>query len=372
MNPNGIPDPVFDHIGPPDDVRDGLRGLYRFNLITHEDGLVRVHALLQRAVRETITTPAATEAADALLACWPEVDVQIGPIMRANSAALRQNGSSALWVNGMHPLLPRTVDSLGSAALLTEAIRLCRELCDEAADRLGPAHPDTLALRNKLGGLLGDAGSLQEAVACLEKLVTDMTAALGPDHPSTIDAHQNLGYQYGQSGELTKAVAEMTAAVADRLRTLGPDDPTVFNSRSQLAYWRGRAGDAAGAIAALTSLEPRAREVLGPDHVTTLDIQETWPAGWAKPPTPAQPPPTKHCSPTRPVCSARTTGTYRSTATTPPVGVGNQETCRARQRSSRKSSPNAYGCSAPPTATPSPPATTWQPCAEPPTSWQRW
>jgi DNA-binding SARP family transcriptional activator/tetratricopeptide (TPR) repeat protein len=273
LNPNGIPDEVFSHVGSPDDVRDGLRGLYRFNLITHEDGLVRVHALLQRSVRETIRNSPAKAAADALVACWPEVDVQVGPILRANSAALRRTGSSALWDNGMHPLLPRTVDSLGSAAHLTEAVRLCRDLCDQAADRLGPSHPDAFALRNKLGGLLGDAGSLQEAVTCLEKLVIDVTAALGPDHPSTIDARQNLGYQYGQSGELTKAVTELGAAVADRIRTLGPDDQTVFNSRSQLAYWRGRAGDAAGAIASLTELEPRARRVLGPDHVTTLDIQ---------------------------------------------------------------------------------------------------
>jgi DNA-binding SARP family transcriptional activator/tetratricopeptide (TPR) repeat protein len=292
LDANGIPEAVFTTDAArrylaerlstePDDaeIRDGLRGLYRFHLITHEDGLVRVHALLQRAVREDLPEARANEAArtaaDALLACWPEVDEQAGQILRANSAAVHQAGPAALWNSGtgVHPVLLRTIDSLGSAAQLTEAVRLAQELSDQAVERLGPAHHDALVLRDKLAGWLGDAGLLQEAVACLRELVVDVAAALGPGHPSAIAARQNLGYQYGQAGDFSKAVAEMSAALADHIRTLGRDHPTVFGCHSQLAYWRGKAGDVAEAIAELEELEPRARRVLGPEHMVTLDIR---------------------------------------------------------------------------------------------------
>jgi DNA-binding SARP family transcriptional activator len=288
LDANGIPETVFStgaarrYLGGDHDeteIRDGLRGLYRFHLITHEDGLVRVHALLQRAVREGLSRPRAIEvirtAADALVECWPEVDEQSGQILRANSGALYRAGSGIPWPSGdgIHPLLMRTIDSLGSAGQLTEAIRLSHEWSEEAGRLLGPTHHDALVLRNKLAGWLGDAGLLQDAVACLQKLVIDVAAALGPDHPSAITARQNLGYQHGQAGDLAKAVVELTAALADHTRTLGRDHPTVFGCHSQLAYWRGKAGDTVGAVADLEELEPRARAVLGPQHMVTLDIR---------------------------------------------------------------------------------------------------
>jgi DNA-binding SARP family transcriptional activator len=286
LDPNGIPDTLFatqaarrylasrSRAEPDqDEIRDGLRSLYRFHLITHEDGLVRVHALLQRAVRENLTEPRVTKAvADALVDCWPNVDERVGQILRANSAALQLVGSAALWDNGIHPVLLRTIDSLGAAGHLTEAIKLCQDLSEQAVDRLGPTHHDALVLRNKLAVWLGDAGLLQEALACLRQLVVDVAAALGPDHPSAMDARQNLGYQYGQAGDPAKAMTELTITVADRVRTLGPDHLTVFVCRDQLAYWRGKAGDSAGAVAELEELRPRAKQVLGAEHSVTLGI----------------------------------------------------------------------------------------------------
>jgi DNA-binding SARP family transcriptional activator len=287
LDANGIPDTVFATpparrylaarlTAEPDesDIRDGLRGLNRFHLITHEEGLVRVHALLQRAVREDLPEPVvARVAADALMACWPAVDERTGQILRANSSALYQVAPAALWDCGIHPVLLRTIDSLGSAAQLSAAITLCQYLGDQAAQRLGSTHHDSLVLRNKLAGLFGDAGRLQEALACLQQLVIDVAAVLGDDHPSALDARQNLGYQYGQAGDPAKAVSALSANVAARVRVLGPDHRTVFVSISQLAYWRGKAGDSVGAVAELEALLPRAVDVLGADDMVTLDIR---------------------------------------------------------------------------------------------------
>lgn len=103
---------------------------------------------MQRAVREDLPGQAAARvAADALVACWPAVDERMGQILRANSAALYQVAPAALWDCEIHPVLLRTIDSLGSAAQLTAAITLCQNLDDEAAQRLGSAHHDALVLR---------------------------------------------------------------------------------------------------------------------------------------------------------------------------------------------------------------------------------
>lgn len=292
LDPNGIPDTVFvtaacrrdlsERLGrTPDaaEVRDGLRCLHRFHLITHQDGLVRVHALVQRAVRESLAEPAAADivrtAADALLESWPTLDEHAGRLLRANSAALRRHGESTLWQpeRGAHPVLARTVDSLGAAAQLSEAIALCRDLADVSIAQLGRDHPDTFLLLNQLSIWLGDAGLLAEALAQLEKLAPGAAAVLGPDHLISLDIRHNLGYQRGMAGDPRSAVAELAAVVADRVRVLGPDHPTVMGCRNQLAFWRSNAGDHHQARTELEQLLPQAVRILGADHHDTLEIR---------------------------------------------------------------------------------------------------
>lgn len=77
----------------PDEVGAGLAHLRRFNLATRtaDTEVVRVHALVQRAIRDTLTPThldtVVLAAADALLACWPEVerDTDLATRLRANT-----------------------------------------------------------------------------------------------------------------------------------------------------------------------------------------------------------------------------------------------------------------------------------------------
>lgn len=292
LNPNGIPEEVFtaptaqEYLAErlpsrPDwaDIRDGLRGLHRFHLVTHENGMIRVHALVQRAVREELgesqSTAVARASADALLEIWPAADNDTGQLLRANAMALQDNWPAAIWdpTQGIHPVMIRTIESLGTAVQLDEAIRLCRQLSQQAIEYFGPRHPDTLALRNQLATWQGDAGQTQEAITSLGSLVSDVTAALGRDHPMAIAARQNLGYQWGQAGYPAKAVAELTIVLGDQVRVLGPDDPAVITTRNHLVYWRAKAGDTTDAVAELEDLIPLATKILGADHRETLELR---------------------------------------------------------------------------------------------------
>ena len=262
-------------------VRDGLRSLHLFNLVTHRESRVRVHALVQRAVRDDLSPPQLSAlvraAADAIVAIWPAADhdADRGQIMRTNSLTVYRTLPQALFAqaDGVHPVLLRVVRSLGDAALLTDAVRLARAFSEQAVRYVGPDHIDTLTLRSQLATWLGDAGELAESVPTLEQLVADAGLVLGPDHPETLDFRHNLAYQHGMAGDTARAVAEMSAVLTDRSRVLGPHHPMTLCTANEKAYWQGKAGDATGAFAELRALVPAFEQVLGPDHRDTLDAR---------------------------------------------------------------------------------------------------
>ncbi|WP_232794397.1 HEAT repeat domain-containing protein [Pseudofrankia saprophytica] len=68
-----------------DHARDGLRCLHRLSLVTVDDGVVRVHALVQRAVRERLGVALAAEmartAVDALWWSWDAGDDRDWPLL---------------------------------------------------------------------------------------------------------------------------------------------------------------------------------------------------------------------------------------------------------------------------------------------------
>ncbi|MGW1507354.1 DUF7779 domain-containing protein [Streptomyces mirabilis] len=84
-----------------------LRALHRLHLINHTPDTphqaVRVHQLIQRATRDTLTpaqhAPYARTAADALMAAWPEIerDAALAQALHANVTALYGSAEQALW-----------------------------------------------------------------------------------------------------------------------------------------------------------------------------------------------------------------------------------------------------------------------------------
>ncbi|MFK3980555.1 tetratricopeptide repeat protein [Micromonospora sp. NPDC050397] len=295
LDPNGIPTDVFttaavlDYLGirtgasrqvDGEDTTDTLDSLDRINLITHNSAnrTVRVHALVQRVVREA-TPPAyaaalATAAADALVEVWPAIerDRELGQILRGNATALHTHAKPLLWDldTGYHPVLFTAGHSLGQTGQITAAIDYHDTLRVTASQRLGPDHRQTLTIRHSLAWWRGVAGDPAGATTAYAELLGDRLRVLGPEHPDTLATRHDLAWWRGVAGDPAGAAAAFAELVIDQVRVLDADHPDTLATRNNLAYWRGAAGDPGGAGAACADLLIDQVRVLGPDHPDTL------------------------------------------------------------------------------------------------------
>ncbi|MFE6052862.1 tetratricopeptide repeat protein, partial [Kitasatospora sp. NPDC056446] len=266
-----------------------LRILHRLSLIDHTPDTphqaVRVHQLIQRATRDTLTPDQhdrlARTAADALNAAWPAVerDTSLAQALRANTTALTRTAESVLYWPALHAVLFRIGESLEESGQATTARDYFECMASTARCRLGPDHPDTLATRGWLARCRGEAGDAVGAAAALEELLADRMRVLGPDHPDTLATRAWLAQFRGEAGDAAGAAAALEELLADRTRVLGPDHPRTLTTRAWLAEFRGEAGDAVGAAAALEEVLADRTRVLGPDHPSTLAAR-AWVAEW--------------------------------------------------------------------------------------------
>ncbi|WP_308291906.1 tetratricopeptide repeat protein [Streptomyces sp. RS2] len=264
------------------DAVRALRVLDRLSLIDHRPDIpqqaVRVHQLIQRTTRDTLTheqqSQYARTAADALLAAWPDIerDNALTQALHANTEALTRYAEEALHRPDAHEVLHRPGRSLGESGQVIAAINHFDHLVTTTRRYLGPDHPDTLAARHNLAHWRGEAGDAAGAVAALAELLEDRTRVLGsPDHPNILATRHTLARWRGEAGDAAGAVAAFAELLEDRTRVLGsPDHPDILATRHTLVRWRGEAGDATGAVAALAELLEDRTRVLGPDHLDTL------------------------------------------------------------------------------------------------------
>ncbi|MEU7902986.1 tetratricopeptide repeat protein [Actinoplanes sp. NPDC049118] len=299
LDPNGIPANLFtttaalghyrQRLGREvdgDDTHDAVRVLYRLGLAdttTDPDGagLLRVHALVQRVVREATPEPQqptlAHTAADAINQLWPGIErdnttTRLGQLLRANTTTLADVTGDHLWhtADDVHQVLFRAGQSLGEIGLVAAARDHYERLHADSARVLGPDHPHTLAARSHLARWRGEAGDAAGAAAAFEPLLADYLRVFGADHPQILTTRHHLARWRGEAGDAAGAAATFDQLLTDYLRGLGPDHPHTLTTRSNLAYWRGAAGDAAGAAAAFEPLLADRVRVLGPDHPDTL------------------------------------------------------------------------------------------------------
>ena len=65
-------------------------------------------------------------------------------------------------------------------------------VAERLAERLGQAHPYTLAANLVQGSVLAGLGNLDDATAVEELVLAERTRVLGSRHPDTLRAHANL------------------------------------------------------------------------------------------------------------------------------------------------------------------------------------
>ncbi|MFF4402635.1 FxSxx-COOH system tetratricopeptide repeat protein [Streptomyces sp. NPDC001480] len=271
------------------EARAALSALRRLSLIEHTPNApataVRIHQLVQRAVRDTLDPeqhqPLARTAADALLTAWPDVerDTALAAALRANTTALADKAGDSLYRPDVHSVLYRAGHSLDNTGQVTAACDYFHHLTIATTLHLGPDHPDTLAAQGSLASCRGKAGDAAGAAAATAELLKDQLRVQGPDHPDTLTTRMNLASWRGEAGDAAGAAAAFAELLKDRLRVQGRDDPDTLTTRHNLASWRGEAGDAAGAAAAFAELLKDRLRVQGPDHpgtITTRNSLASW------------------------------------------------------------------------------------------------
>ena len=288
LNPNGIPLMVFatgtcgaylsgNRPAPTaDDLVDGLYNLQRLSLLTIDGDHVRVHGLVQRATRETLTSEQARTvvqtAADALARIWctsyrsPVVEESL----RANAEVLIDLSGDLLWQARAHPVLFYVGDSLSDQGHVHAAVTYWTDVHATAHRVLGPDHPDTMHARHNLAGSRGRAGDHAGAAAGFRELLLDDQRVYGADHVDVLRTRGNLAYWQGLAGDYAGAATALADLLADQLRILGPDHEVTLVTRHNLARMQGEAGDHTAAITAYEKLLPDQIRILGHEHPHTI------------------------------------------------------------------------------------------------------
>jgi hypothetical protein len=315
-------------VGDPGDDRALHRVLGRLrqmSLVEHDGRLMRMHALVQRAVFDEISDvdSVATTAAAALVEGWPEPERHspLSAVFRSNVAYLWRAAGPSLLRGGVHELLFRSGESLGNHGRTAEALAYFERLhaaaraecgadhpealrvrsriahwrqatgdvvgafaalealAAECIEVLGPAHPLTFAVRVDLAKRQGECGDDAGAARALEGIIEEQERALGPDHPGLLEARFSLARWRGRAGDATYVVDVLGALLEEHVLRLGPNDPATLAVRSSIARWQGRTGDIAGAVAAYERLRADRAAVFGARHPDTLNARyhlATW------------------------------------------------------------------------------------------------
>jgi hypothetical protein len=214
------------------------------------------------------------EAADVLLAAWPDVekDAELVELLRANAEALVRTDDEALWASGVHQVVFRAGNSLPHQGLLQAAVTYWERLLPIAAARLGAEHPDTLIVQNNLLWAYGRAGDPSRALAGFRDLLTVRSRVLGPDDPNTLATRHAIATWQDATGDHDGAAAGLRSLIADYERLLGADHRDTLNTRVALAEIVGPA-DPAAAVAELRPLLDDFRRVLGPDSTEVFEVE---------------------------------------------------------------------------------------------------
>jgi hypothetical protein len=294
LDPNGIPQDVLTSdmackylSGPEEnrtvgyqDAQRVLRVLHRLCLIDHDRDeahrSVRIHELIQRAVRDAFSPETALMAAAfaraALCTSWPDTAhaTALGQSLRSNAGvfshhAARIEGAAFL----AYSVVFRAAHSYGQAGHLSNAIDVFQLIVKAFGSH---DHEMGFVARYHLAHYQGEAGNVAHAIDILEELLPRMRRALGPEQEGVLAVEHELAGWQAQANNHAKALEVSARALASAENTHGPDDPVTLRLQLNLALRQADSGDLSGAVATLEDLAPRAIRVYGQESQNALMI----------------------------------------------------------------------------------------------------
>lgn len=293
LSPDGIPYPVLSSqaarayltepggfLADETHMRTALGNLRRAGLITINEGsparTVLVHEVVQALTRQYIPAAesqrATRAAADALAQAWS--DHEIAPptaqALRDSTAKLQEIAGAALLSPECHPALLAAGRSLDADGLAGPAVAYWGAMASATQRALGPGHPQTAAVRDRLAAACQASGRLDEAVGIYEGVLAGREQVLGPGHPDTVAARDRLTQTYLAAGRSNDAIGIAERALAGVEAAAGPNHPDTLQAHTNLAGAYLGAGRHDQAIAAFRRVLARMENVLGPDNPRTI------------------------------------------------------------------------------------------------------
>ena len=263
---------------------DALLVLERVGLITvrraGDEPVILMNSALQAAIRLSaparIQELAAQAAASALLETWPADEAQpwTAAALRAAAASLHGTAADTLWSDGCHPLLLRAGRSLDSSRLAGPALEHWRELAARSDGKLGPDHPDSLAVAGHLAAAFAVAGDTAQAVPWYHRVAAERSRQFPPGHPAVIGARVSLARALIMAGGPADAVTVLQRTAAECERSHGPGHPDTLAVAGELAAAHQSAGDTGAAVRLLTRTLADRERLQGPRDPQTIAARD--------------------------------------------------------------------------------------------------
>jgi tetratricopeptide (TPR) repeat protein len=267
----------------PERIWEDVRCLERVGLLTVDSGrsgAVRIHRVIQTAVRGVIPAPmldrAMRVAAAALHEVWPQAGARpwLTESLRSGAASLQRAAGDTLWLDGCHPVLLRAGQSLDEGGLTAAAVAHWGELAVTGERILGARHPDTLLAERRLAAAHLAAGRPAEAAATFRRALATSTRTLGPEHPDVIAAQVGLGRALTACEQPGDAVTVLREAAAVSERMHGASHPDTLGARDEFAAACQAAGRFGDAITAYQRTLADRERTAGPDHPDTITTRQ--------------------------------------------------------------------------------------------------
>jgi tetratricopeptide (TPR) repeat protein len=226
-------------------VNAALAALRRYGLVSRNESGIRVHAVVQHAVRSSTDEAASREAVGAAAALVKQAlprDASKPPYFPLCSSLIphvRFVAGYALQLgvglDDMGAALDDATTYLNAVGRYREAEHFARQALAIHEETLGPADPSVAISLGNLVKALSSAGDYQEAESVARRGLAVVEGALNPEHPDVAACLNNLATVLWQTGRYIEAEPLLRRAIGIDKRTLGLEDPRLASSLNNLA-----------------------------------------------------------------------------------------------------------------------------------------
>lgn len=256
-----------------------IRDINRYSLakIDHGNNTIQLHRLVQLVLRNRVMAPQIQaqmlHGAHQLLASldpndpestrhWPRYRELLPHAYAANVMECDDG-----WVRQLVINLMRYLFQWGDHE---EAANLAQRARAEFEEKLGPTHPQTLDVSQRLGLYLWVLGKYGDAARLNQLTLQRRIEVSGEEGEEIFALQSNIVTDYRAQGDFAGA-SKLSEEVYQKSRRLfGDDDPETLNAAYQHALSLRLSGDYRQAATLDSDTLRRRIEVLGPDHSKTL------------------------------------------------------------------------------------------------------